>query len=190
MTKSAILDAAVRLLWETGFESMSPRKVMTASGVGQGSLYHHFESKEQLALAALTVISTQMLQRAGEIFDPQVAPLERIRSYLWQDRNGLLGCRLGRLANELEILNSPSLRAPLQNYFAQIESYLCLALEQLQNDGKFRSRIDCKNIATLLAASVQGGFLLSRAQADAEEITRSTRGAWALLIAGMTGIDN
>lgn len=181
MSKRAILDAAKRLLWKDGYEAMSPRRVMDTSGAGQGSLYHHFKSKQALADAALAEIEDELLAAATAIFSPERAPLARIKSYLMLERNGLEGCRLGRLANETQVLDDVALRARLSRYFARIENCLEDALLVAQDENLLQTKIDCREVAVAIAACVQGGFVLSRARADAGEITRATRGAWRMV---------
>ncbi len=48
-TREHLVAAAKGLLWERGYAAMSPRAVLRASGAGQGSLYHHFAGKADLA---------------------------------------------------------------------------------------------------------------------------------------------
>ncbi|MBT9446781.1 MAG: TetR/AcrR family transcriptional regulator [Hyphomonadaceae bacterium] len=181
MTRQAILDAAKKLLWLQGFEGMSPRDVMDESGAGQGSLYHHFRSKKDLAAAALDDIEGELTEKARNAFGSGRAPLLRIRTYLMQARDGLKGCRLGRLANERAVLDDGELRARLDRYFRTVIGLLADALAEARRDGALPKRINVDDLATLLLASVQGGFVLSRATQDAAAVTRATRGAWALL---------
>ena len=47
-TRKAILDAAVRLTREGGFDKLNIRDVCAAAGVTTGAFYHHFSSKEDL----------------------------------------------------------------------------------------------------------------------------------------------
>ena len=49
----AILDAALRLFSENGFDGVSMRAVAQEAGVSKSNIYHHFESKEALYLAIL-----------------------------------------------------------------------------------------------------------------------------------------
>jgi len=42
------------LLAERGFEATSPTMVLQRSGIGHGSLYHHYRGKEDLALDAIS----------------------------------------------------------------------------------------------------------------------------------------
>lgn len=76
-----LLDAAQRLLWERGFDATSPRAVMAESGVGQGSLYHHFPTKKALAEAALTEIADRLVADVEAVLgDPATPPLDRLRA--------------------------------------------------------------------------------------------------------------
>ncbi len=186
MSKQDILDAAKSLLWRDGYASMSPRKVMDASGAGQGSLYHHFRSKAALAEAALDAIADELIASAELLFTTDLPPMDLIGAYLTLERDGLKGCRLGRLANETEVLGDPSLQARLHSYFVRIEALLSASLRAAQADGTLPASLNVADTAALLAASVQGGFLLSRAKADREDVARATRGAWALLQASQS----
>jgi TetR/AcrR family transcriptional regulator len=51
--EQAILDAAVRLFSEHGFDGVSMRTVAREAGVSKSNIYHHFESKEALYLAIM-----------------------------------------------------------------------------------------------------------------------------------------
>jgi AcrR family transcriptional regulator len=55
-----LVVAAAALLSERGFEATSPTMVLKRSGVGHGSLYHYFEGKESLALAAVEYLRARM----------------------------------------------------------------------------------------------------------------------------------
>jgi AcrR family transcriptional regulator len=47
-TRSAIIDAALRLFRERGYEATTMRAIATEAGVSVGNAYYYFESKEQL----------------------------------------------------------------------------------------------------------------------------------------------
>lgn len=51
--EKAILETAVRLFSELGFEGVSMRTVAREAGVSKSNIYHHFESKEALYLAII-----------------------------------------------------------------------------------------------------------------------------------------
>lgn len=52
-TAERLIESAQALLWERGYVGTSPRAIQERAGAGQGSMYHHFRGKPDLALAAM-----------------------------------------------------------------------------------------------------------------------------------------
>ena len=50
-----ILDAAMRLFAERGYDAVSMRDISRAAGITAGLCYHYFDSKQKLFAAALDV---------------------------------------------------------------------------------------------------------------------------------------
>ena len=68
-TLAAILEAAARILEETGFEGFTTNAIAERAGVGIGSYYQYFPNKESVTAALIareTETLTRELQRAGE----------------------------------------------------------------------------------------------------------------------------
>ncbi|WP_256998392.1 helix-turn-helix domain-containing protein, partial [Cutibacterium avidum] len=63
-TRSRLLDATQELLWERGYAATSPKDILGRANAGQGSMYHHFSGKQDLAVAALEASATVMRQDA------------------------------------------------------------------------------------------------------------------------------
>ncbi len=175
-----LITAAKELLWERGYDAMSPRAVQERSGAGQGSFYHHFSGKAALATTALNEVAEEMQETFDAILQSDRSPLERVREYLKQPREALRGCRLGRMTQEESVIQEP-LRDPIASYFAYIERELALALEQARHEGALSESINAANVATALVAVVQGGYVLARALQDPRQMDQAIRGALELL---------
>jgi len=175
-----LIEATKSLLWDIGYESMSPRKVLAKSGAGQGSLYHHFKGKKDLAAAALGEVETEMRADFDRIFAADKPPLQRLTDYLKLNRNGLKGCRLGRLANESSIVDT-ALRWPLAAYFRHVEEVVARAVAEAVAAGELDKTARPREIAAALVATVQGGYILSRVHNDPGHVRRATNGAVAML---------
>ena len=52
-TRERLITSTQELLWERGYVGTSPKAIQQRAGVGQGSMYHHFSGKPDLALAAI-----------------------------------------------------------------------------------------------------------------------------------------
>jgi AcrR family transcriptional regulator len=178
--REPILGATKALLWEIGYDSMSPQRVLEKSGAGKGSLYHHFNGKADLAQAALDEMAQEMCDHFDKIFSRAPSPLGALRAYLTQERAGQKGCRLGRLAYE-SIITEENLRAPLARYFDHVLAGVTQATLAAIAAGEVRARIPAKDIATLIIASIQGGYALSRIHNDPAYIEKATRGALFML---------
>ncbi|WP_316224624.1 MULTISPECIES: helix-turn-helix domain-containing protein [unclassified Bradyrhizobium] len=175
-----LLKAAKKLLWERGYEATSPRDIQEASGAGQGSFYHHFDGKLALAVAALEEVSAEMSASATSLAGIHASGADRVSRYLSSTRDGVKGCRLGRFASESAIAE-PELRAPIERYFSGLERYLGQALSDAQRSGELDSKCNPADLALMLVAVVQGGYVLSRIHRDRDAINRATAAALALL---------
>ena len=81
-----ILDAAVELFARHGYSESDIQVLADTLGVGKGTIYRHFPSKQDLFLAAVDRVIRQLHQRLNERTADVADPLERIiqgvRAYL------------------------------------------------------------------------------------------------------------
>ena len=183
--REGLLLAAKKLLWERGYEGTSPRDIQDECDAGQGSFYHHFESKLDLAATALGEVSTEMRDDASDLLNSELPGLERVALFLGRARDGLKGCRMGRFAAEASIAE-PKIRAPVKRYFDHLESLLTAALDEAKQSGTLQASVEPRALAAMLIAAVQGGFVLSRIHRDRAAINRATAAALALLRSSTT----
>lgn len=88
--RDKILDVAVALAEEGGFENVRQRDVAANAGVALGTLYKRFRSKEDILCAALER-ETEVLERRMELNPaPGKTPIERITSFFQIITRGLL----------------------------------------------------------------------------------------------------
>jgi len=86
--RQRLLEAASNLLWEKSYHSVTVDEVCARASVRKGSLYHFFDSKNALAVAALQHFwDTVALPAYEEHFSRNNPPLARIACYLdWLQR--------------------------------------------------------------------------------------------------------
>jgi len=80
--RERLIAAAARLFREQGYERTSVRQLAEAVGILSGSVFHHFDSKEDILMAVMsTTIAamTERLQQAGEAADD---PAGRLRALI------------------------------------------------------------------------------------------------------------
>ena len=164
-SRDALVETTKTLLSTQGFEATSPRSIQQASGVGQGSFYHHFDSKADLASAALESLADDMSAAFDDLSDGDEAGL--VERYLDAPRNALSGCRIGRIAMESSMADE-RIRQPIGRYFSHLRRRLTRAFTQLDTD------IAPEALADLAIAAVQGGYVLARVTADPDALRHAT----------------
>jgi TetR/AcrR family transcriptional regulator, transcriptional repressor for nem operon len=188
-TSDRLVETTRELLWERGYVGTSPKAIQQRSGVGQGSMYHHFEGKPDLALAAIRRTAEDM--RAG--VEAQLAgsgpALERIAGYLRRERDVLRGCPIGRLTQDPDVVADPALRGPVAETFAWLQGRLTDLLAEAQERGEVEAALEPAATAATVLAVLQGGYVLARAAGDAGPFTQAVDGVLGLLSArsGSTG---
>ncbi|MDQ6725743.1 MAG: TetR/AcrR family transcriptional regulator [Actinomycetota bacterium] len=179
--RERLIEATADQLWIRGYTGTSPRSIQVAADAGQGSMYHHFHGKADLARAAIEHMADGLLAEGLEILDRPGDPIDRIEAWLFKPRDRLRGCRLGRLVSDPDVVNNEELLSPIGAVFAHLAGRIAEILRTAQSTGRLDPSIDADDLAALVVSAVQGGYVLARAGQDAEVFDRSVRGAAALL---------
>ncbi len=169
------------LMWERGYAATSPREVRERSGVGQGSMYHHFASKRDLALAALQRNCADLLPATEDILTAPGDPLEKLTAYLTRPLPALKGCKVGRMTQDPLVAADPGLLAPVGAAFAGVHRALTAVIADAIALGELSADLDPERTARLLSASIQGGYVLSIAAQDPRPFEDARAGALDLL---------
>jgi AcrR family transcriptional regulator len=80
--KDAILDATDRLLARYGYRKMTVEDIASEAGIGKGTIYLHFSSKEEVVLSHVDRIVDRLNERLREIGSSDAPAAERLRQML------------------------------------------------------------------------------------------------------------
>jgi len=80
--KDAILDATDRLLARYGYRKMTVEDIAVEAGIGKGTIYLHFSSKEEVVLSHIDRIVERLNARLKEIARSDASAAERLRLML------------------------------------------------------------------------------------------------------------
>ena len=180
-TRDRLVQSAQQLLWERGYVGMSPKAIQQRSGAGQGSMYHHFQGKADLAAEAIERSAAAFREGAETWFSRPGSPLERIRAYMLRSRETLKGCQVGKLTQDPEIASDARLRAPLEATFTWLQQRLQGLVEEAQQAGEIAAELNPGEVAAMLIAVLQGGYVLAGAEASPEPFRRAVRGVLSVL---------
>lgn len=143
--KQRLLDAALDLIWENSYGVVTIDAICEKAGVKKGSFYYFFESKAELAVAALDhEWQTEIKPKFDGMFSASNPPLERIRQMLQssidcqkeiQEQYGqILGCPCFSLGSEICTQNEP-IRVKVRETLDRLVRYLESAIRDAQAEG-------------------------------------------------------
>ncbi|MCW5822360.1 MAG: TetR/AcrR family transcriptional regulator [Cyanobacteria bacterium TGS_CYA1] len=169
-TRQNLLAAATNVIRTKGYTATTVDDLCSYAGVTKGGFFHHFKSKEDLAIQA-TDYFAKMAQGlfTGAEYNKLQDPLERLLGYIDLRKNILQGeiyeytCLLGTLVQET-YNTSPSIRAAcrkhMDEHIDEITKLVSEAKEAHCPDASFSA----KSVAAFTQSVLQGSFILAKAQ--------------------------
>jgi AcrR family transcriptional regulator len=167
-TKARIVEAAMQLFWEHGYERTSVADVVAAAGVRSGSLYHFFATKEDVLIAVLEAylvgLTPMVMAPAFALADD---PLERVFAVLAGYRERILltefryRCPVGSLALEMQNVSERGRELVRQNFAGWR-----VAIAQCVRDAapQLRAGVDPDSLATFVLTVMEGGVMQATAE--------------------------
>jgi TetR/AcrR family transcriptional repressor of nem operon len=164
--RDQLLEAAQHLLLERGYEATALDEVCAAAQVTKGGLFYHFESKEQLAAAAIDRFYGQLVDKGRHAMGAAPTdPAQLLWRYLdavvalLQDRLLSRGCLLGAMALQTPQTH-PAVAVAAQTALGDWKATLT---ELIAAAARHRSlSVDADGLADGLLAAIEGGLLLDR----------------------------
>ncbi len=167
--KNKIAFDSLQVFMETGFVSVSMQEVARRIGIGKGTIYEYFRSKEELITAAL-VTWMELTSGGPEQFETELDiddPIERLTTYinmtmrLYQDdeRNLKLMVAMIQLwATSPEFFTKNEI---IRRLFEGMRYYMVEALVDGARRGQFRPEVEqqAEKIAINLVAYLDGLML-------------------------------
>lgn len=190
--REAVLDAAMRLFWERGYEATSVDELVAATGLNRASMYNAFGDKQGLFLAAadhyaetVTRARLQMLDAPGSA----VAAIGRFFDEMIAFSRGSgrrLGCLLTNCAIEL-VPHEAEVAARWRAALSRLEDALQATIRRGQEQGEIPVERDARALARSLVATVQGLRVLARSDVDEAVLRDAAKVALEVLRAPASG---
>jgi len=113
-TRQRLVEAAVRRFYRDGFRNVGIDQVLADVGISKTAFYKHFESKEDVMLAALEMqnrwlqntFRTMVRQRGGTAIEQLHAVLDVVEHIIESD--DFQGCIFVNVAMEFPLLHEPA----------------------------------------------------------------------------------
>jgi TetR/AcrR family transcriptional repressor of nem operon len=169
-SKAKFLDAALHVLRAKGYTATRVDDICEHAGLSKGSFFHHFKSKEDLALAAADHFAALADQSfASAPYQQRADPLERLLGYVEYRSSILHGelpdytCLLGTMVQEVYDTH-PEIRAACERHLgAHVDS---LARDITEAKARYAPSAPWtpQTLAVFAQAVVQGAFVLAKAK--------------------------
>jgi TetR/AcrR family transcriptional repressor of nem operon len=171
--RQKLLDAALSLIREKGYSSTSVDELCTHAGVTKGAFFHHFKSKDALAVAA----ANHWSEITGAFFETapyhqHSDPLDRVLGYLEFRKAILAGeiaeftCLVGTMVQEIYGTH-PDIReaceASISGHAAKIETDIAEAMKRY----RIRAPWTAESLALHTQTVLQGSFIMAKAKGGA-----------------------
>lgn len=183
-SKTKLLDAALYVIRAKGYSATRIEDVCEAAGLTKGSFFHHFKSKEDLALAAAqhwSEVTGELFERAP--YHQPSDPLERLLAYV-DFRKAILSdelpeytCLMGTMVQEVYETH-PAIREAceksISGHAATLEQDIADAMRDrgIAEDG-IDPQTSARNLALYIQAVIQGAFVLAKAQDSSDVVVAS-----------------
>ena len=187
--REAILDATDKLLAVYGYKKMTIDDLAREVGIGKGSIYLHFASKEEIALSHVDRIVERVTIELKRIAESEISPFEKIK--LMIAARVLL--RFDSVQHYTQSLNDllADLRVNLlvrrKKYFEEEAEIFTKVIEHGQASGDFRFGNATEIAETILLAtnSLLPFSLTTRELGERTEIEEKTARIVSLLLEGL-----
>jgi TetR/AcrR family transcriptional repressor of nem operon len=175
-SKTKLLDAALHVIRSKGYSATTVDDICKHGGVTKGSFFHHFRTKDELALDAVTHwrAMTEALF-ASASYHQAKDPLERVLGYVDFRGQILTGevpdytCLLGTLVQETYD-SHPAIRIACDLALSSHVAALTRDLEAAKKRYAPKATWSPESVGYFIQGVLQGSFIFAKAKLDPEVV--------------------
>ncbi|BBH23234.1 hypothetical protein Back11_45790 [Paenibacillus baekrokdamisoli] len=178
VTKEHIIRQSAGLFNKKGYTGTSLSEIIERSNIRKGGIYNHFESKDEIAIAAFDYTFTQVKNLLAEELAKRSTPTDKmlaicevyIRLVEQDECEG--GCPI--LNTAVNDDGHPLLKQRAQLAMKEMMTALVKIMEDGITRNEFRSDIDMEEACSVVIALIEGGVMLSKLFDDNKYIRQCT----------------
>jgi TetR/AcrR family transcriptional regulator, transcriptional repressor for nem operon len=177
-TKENIIKQAAEVFNVKGYAGSSIADIMSATGLKKGGIYNHFQSKDEIAVAAFDYAYSCSNKRIWQSVRQKKNAIERLQAlvsaYLdYVDDPPIPGgCPIMNTAIESDDTH-PILRDRVQNVVNEWRNLICRIIEKGIKKGEINTNVEPDVIATIIISTVEGAIMMSKLYGDSIHLERA-----------------
>ncbi|MBR4990883.1 MAG: TetR/AcrR family transcriptional regulator [Oscillospiraceae bacterium] len=151
-----IVEAAIKVFSEKGFEATSMQDVADAAQISRGPLYYRYKTKKDIFLAAMEENFRREIDAHVELLRQSCRFSEKLRRYLYYATRNL---RENKPEFPVEISSDPrmhDINEKIRDIYARGYRMLKDALQQAIENGELKPDTDVEHLANLIFIAFDG----------------------------------
>jgi len=187
--KERLMKAVRELIWSGSYGSTTIDDICEKAGVKKGSFYYFFDSKADLAVAAIDEEWQSRRQDLDSLFSPTIPPLQRLRNYcdfgyrfqseIRAKYGCVLGCPLFSVGAEVST-EEDRLQKKIQEILEYKRKYFESAIRDAHAAGQIHAP-DAVAKSRAMFAYYQGLLTQARIEDNLEILHEAARGMFDML---------
>jgi TetR/AcrR family transcriptional regulator, transcriptional repressor for nem operon len=177
-TKARIVQQAAAVFNQKGYAGSSIADIMQATGLKKGGIYNHFQSKDELAVAAFDYAVSLMSQEVWSAVKTKRNAISRLQALVsshlvYIETPPIIGgCPILNTAIEADDTDSP-LR---DRAIAAINSWRNLIVRIINQGikkGEIPATIESDTVATIIICNIEGAIMMSQLEKNPVHLERA-----------------
>lgn len=184
-TKNAIMDSALELFKERGFDSVTIEEITTRAGVAKGSFYTYFSTKSDIIVGEFWKIDEYYAEYAAKNLKRYKTAREKLLAFTRAQMRyvrDVIGIQNLKILYANQTIQ-PGTDKIITNRKRQWVSIIAAIIAEGQELGEFRTDLDAEAMALLFNRSARAVFLdwcILDAQFDLVKEGLSFQGTWIM----------
>ncbi len=169
------IERATRVFWAKGYSAASMRDLLKAMGIGEGSFYHLFGSKNRLYLECLRHYNETVTKRRLEALEAEASVRKGLRSFF----KGLIDdldnprkphvCLMARSLSS-DVVDEAELGVSVKAGMKAFEERIAARLDRAKREGELPSNFQAEISAQIIFTFLQGYFRVVKVLKPREEM--------------------
>lgn len=180
ITRDNIIEKSAELLNKQGYFGLSISDIMRATGLKKGSIYNHFDTKDEIAIEAFEYAARVVSKRFHEAAASKKTAYDQLLAVLAVYENVVEeppftgGCPVMNIAIESDD-NHPVLRERAKGSMTGFLDFVTSIMRRGIEQGEFKTELDLDALSTFVTSCIEGGVMLSKLFGDNSYIQQNIR---------------